>query len=137
MFTPFFYILKAKGVHVSLTEWLTLMEALEKQLCGASLTNFYYLARMILVKSEADFDKFDLAFKEYFKDVKSENIPEHVMRWLERDDPGEEEQQHMAEEAQKRREKRDAKTVNEQRVMPPRDIEYNLVFQISNKLLEL
>ena len=114
MFTPFFYILKAKGVHVSLTEWLTLMEALDKQLCGASLTNFYYMARMILVKSEADFDKFDLAFKEYFKDVKSENIPDYVMRWLERDDPDEEEQQHMAEEAQKRREKRDAKTVNEQ-----------------------
>ena len=28
MFTPFFYILKAKGIEVSLTEWVTLMEAL-------------------------------------------------------------------------------------------------------------
>lgn len=33
MFSPFFYILKAKGLDVSLTEWLTLMDALDKGLC--------------------------------------------------------------------------------------------------------
>ena len=52
MFTPFFYLLKAKGLEVSLTEWLTFMEALDQGLSGASLTQFYYLGRMILVKSE-------------------------------------------------------------------------------------
>ena len=30
MFTPFFYLLKAKGLEVSLTEWLTFMEALDQ-----------------------------------------------------------------------------------------------------------
>ena len=52
MFTDFFYTCKAKGLDISLSEWLTLMEALEKGLAGSSLTQFYYLARMILVKSE-------------------------------------------------------------------------------------
>ena len=57
MFNNFFYELKNKGLDVSLTEWLTLHEALEKDLAGSSLTAFYYLSRSILVKSETDFDK--------------------------------------------------------------------------------
>ena len=61
MFSPFFYILKAKGLDVSLTEWLTLMDALDKGLCESNIDKFYYVARMILVKSEADYDKFDVA----------------------------------------------------------------------------
>ena len=59
MFTPIFYLLKAKGLEVSLTEWLTFMAALDQGLSGASLTQFYYLGRMILVKSETDYDKYD------------------------------------------------------------------------------
>ena len=65
MFSPFFYILKAKGLDVSLTEWLTLMDALDKGLCESNINKFYYVARMILVKSEADYDKFDVAFDFY------------------------------------------------------------------------
>ena len=64
MFINFFHTLRAKGVRVTLGEWLTLQEALDKDLCGSSLTQFYYVARMILVKSETDFDKFDMAFEE-------------------------------------------------------------------------
>ena len=60
MFTKFFYTCRAKGLRIALTEWLALQEALEKGLAGSSLTEFYYLARMILVKSETDFDKFDI-----------------------------------------------------------------------------
>ncbi len=116
MFTPFFYELKAKGIDVSLTEWLTLMDALEKQLCGASLTNFYHLARMILVKSEADFDKFDRAFQAYFRGVHKEDIPEQIMSWLDNGDPEEDEPEHMEEDGAKEKplEGRDAKTVHEQ-----------------------
>ncbi|MDE6962414.1 MAG: VWA containing CoxE family protein, partial [Lachnospiraceae bacterium] len=73
MFTNFFYTCKAKGLQITLSEWLTLQEALDKGLCGSSLTQFYYLARMILVKSETDFDKFDMAFEETFKGILSEN----------------------------------------------------------------
>ena len=63
MFIKFFDALRAKGLRVTLGEWLTLQEALDSGLCGSSLTQFYYVARMILVKSETDFDKYDMAFE--------------------------------------------------------------------------
>ena len=72
MFIDFFHTLRAKGLRVTLGEWLTLQEALDSGLCGSSLTQFYYVARMILVKSETDFDKFDMAFEECFKAVQRE-----------------------------------------------------------------
>lgn len=85
MFTDFFYTCKAKGLDISLSEWLTLMEALDKGMAGSSLTQFYYLARMILVKSETDFDKFDMAFEEHFKGIQSENeISKQMLRWLDK-----------------------------------------------------
>ncbi len=62
MFSAFFYLLRARGLDVSLNEWLTLMEALEKGLAQSSLTSFYYLARAILVKSETEYDTFDVLF---------------------------------------------------------------------------
>ena len=87
MFTKFFYTCKAKGLHITLSEWLTLQDALDRGLAGSSLTQFYYLARMILVKNETDFDKFDLAFDECFKAVKSENeVTSEMLRWLDKSD---------------------------------------------------
>ena len=47
MFSTFFYTLKAKGLDVSLTEWIALHDALNKGLGGSSLTGFYYMARAI------------------------------------------------------------------------------------------
>lgn len=83
MFSAFFYLLRGRGLDVSLNEWLTLMEALNKGLAGSSLTGFYYLSRAILVKSEADFDKFDGAFLEYFKNVQNfEELPKELIDWL-------------------------------------------------------
>ena len=85
MFSTFFYTCKEKGLNVTLSEWLTLQEALDKGLCNSSLTEFYYLARMILVKSETDFDKFDMAFEETFKGIQSENeISKNMMKWLDK-----------------------------------------------------
>lgn len=87
MFTDFFYTCKAKGLHITLSEWLTLHDALEQGLAGSSLTQFYYLARMILVKSETDFDKFDLAFEESFKGIQSENeIGAQMLKWLDKEE---------------------------------------------------
>lgn len=83
MFTAFFYLLRSRGLDVSLNEWLTLTEALDKGLAGSSFTRFYYLSRSILVKSEVDFDKFDGAFLEYFKDIKTyEELPKELIEWL-------------------------------------------------------
>ena len=87
MFTKLFYTCKAKGLHITLSEWLTLQDALDKGLADSSLTQFYYLARMILVKSETDFDKFDLAFDECFKAIQSENeVTSEMLRWLDKSD---------------------------------------------------
>lgn len=87
MFSKFFYTLKDKGLEVSLSEWLTLQDALQKGLCHSSLTEFYYLARMILVKSETEFDKFDMAFEECFKGVKTETeVGKNMLRWLDKSD---------------------------------------------------
>lgn len=85
MFTTFFYTLKAKGLDVSLSEWITLFKAMEEGLHGSSLTGFYYMAKAVLVKNETDFDKFDLAFEECFKGIKSENtITDTMLKWLDK-----------------------------------------------------
>ena len=90
MFASFFYLLRARGLQVSLNEWMTFVEALDKGLFGANFTQFYYLARSILVKSEADYDRFDRAFLEFFKDVPfdSEALAEELLKLL--DDPNHE-----------------------------------------------
>ena len=54
MFTNFYNNLREFGLDVTLKEWLTLQDALDKDLAGSSLTRFYYLSRMILVKSETE-----------------------------------------------------------------------------------
>lgn len=88
MFIYFFYLLKKEGVPVSMTEWMTLMDALGKGLAASSLTNFYYLARSILVKSETHFDKYDIAFQKYFEGIETtEKISEQVYKWLEKSLP--------------------------------------------------
>lgn len=87
MFIDFFHTLRDKGLKVTLGEWLTLQEALDKGLCGSSLTRFYYVARMILVKSETDFDKFDMAFEECFQAAKKETeVGAQMLRWLDKSD---------------------------------------------------
>jgi uncharacterized protein with von Willebrand factor type A (vWA) domain len=84
LFVNFFYELKKAGVPVSLTEWMTLMEALSIGLAYSSLNSFYYLARAILVKSEAYFDNFDQAFYNYFKDVEtSDDLVEQALKLME------------------------------------------------------
>lgn len=84
MFVNFFYLLKKEGVPVSITEWLTLMEALNNGMAASSLTSFYYLARSILVKSETHFDKYDIAFQKYFEGIETPaTISDQVMKWLE------------------------------------------------------
>ena len=85
MFINFFYMLKAYGVPVSITEWMTLMEALARGMALSSLTGFYHLARAVLVKSETHYDRYDLAFANYFKDIDTPvELTEKVLKWLEK-----------------------------------------------------
>ena len=86
MFLQFFYLLRAKGLSVTLNEWLTLIEAMDKGLAGSSLTGFYHLCKSILVKSETEFDKFDAVFAEYFRGISTpEDLPDEFWNWLNED----------------------------------------------------
>ena len=88
MLVPFFYKLREAGVPVSITEFLTLLEALQARLAHANAEEFYFLARAALVKDERHFDRFDRAFAAYFKaaDHTFENLltrlPEEWLRKL-------------------------------------------------------
>ena len=69
------------------------MEALTKDMAESSMTSFYNLCRAILITSEADFDKFDEVFIEYFEGISTrgktldemdmpEQMNEDVSNWL-------------------------------------------------------
>ena len=87
MLIPFFYHLREGGMKTSITELLTLHEALQHGLAGQSVDDFYFLARTTLVKDEAHLDRFDRIFGAYFKGVEDsladlmQDIPED---WLQR-----------------------------------------------------
>lgn len=84
MLIDFFYTVKQAGVPASIKEFLTLLEAMDKQVISPSLDEFYFLSRLTLVKDEAHFDKFDRAFGAYFKGIETifEKRPEIPLEWL-------------------------------------------------------
>ncbi|MEA3089728.1 MAG: uncharacterized protein QOJ04_1070, partial [Caballeronia sp.] len=69
MLIDFFYSLRGAKLPVSVKEYLTLLEALKAQVIGPSIDEFYFLARMTLIKDEKYFDKFDQAFGTYFNGI--------------------------------------------------------------------
>jgi len=69
MLVKFFFLLRKTGVPVSITELLTLLEALKAGLGDLSAERFYYLARTCLVKDEKFYDRYDRAFAAHFKGV--------------------------------------------------------------------
>lgn len=85
MFIAFFYLLRSHGLDVTPDEWMTLLEGLSRGLHQSSLTGFYRLCRAVLVKSEADFDRFDQVFLEFFREVPwNGGLPRELLDWLER-----------------------------------------------------
>jgi uncharacterized protein with von Willebrand factor type A (vWA) domain len=91
MLIDFFYTLRAAKLPVSVKEYLTLLEALQKQVVGpgsdaCSMDDFYVLSRLILVKDEKHYDKFDRAFGAYFKGVEllTDFTKEVPLDWLEK-----------------------------------------------------
>ena len=67
MFHSFFTELRAAKVPVSIREYLTLLEGVEKGVAHESLDGFYYLSRTALVKDERNLDKFDQVFSHVFR----------------------------------------------------------------------
>ncbi len=69
MLIPFFFMLRDGGMKTSITELLTLLEAMKRGVAGHSVDDFYFLARATLVKDESQLDKFDRIFAVYFKGI--------------------------------------------------------------------
>jgi uncharacterized protein len=87
MLVDFFLHLKAAKLPVSTREFLTLLDALKHDVVSGSIDDFYFLARTCMVKDEALYDRFNLAFGAYFKGVDSvfdirAEIPEEWIRKL-------------------------------------------------------
>jgi uncharacterized protein len=87
MFAGFFLELRRAKVPVSLREYLTLLEAMKRNLAAYSVDEFYYLARAALVKDERNLDKFDRVFGHHFRGLESVGepaveIPEEWLRKL-------------------------------------------------------
>jgi uncharacterized protein with von Willebrand factor type A (vWA) domain len=71
-----FVALRDGQVPVTLREYLTLLEGLERDLASQSVERFYFLARTTLVKDERNFDKFDRAFAQVFSGLMSPETAE-------------------------------------------------------------
>ena len=69
MLVGFFEHLREHRVPVSITEFLTLLRGLEAGVCQPTLDDFYGFSRICLVKDEALYDRFDVAFGSYFKAI--------------------------------------------------------------------
>jgi uncharacterized protein len=85
MFVTFFSELKAAGVPVTLREYLTLMEAMDRDLASRRVEDFYYLSRAALVKDERNLDKFDRVFGHVFKGLEllsGSEVVEIPAEWL-------------------------------------------------------
>ena len=93
MFTNLFFGFKQASVPVSMREYLTLLEAMEKNVAQWDVEEFYFLARVALAKDERNIDKFDRVFAEVFKGLESvsglageevaqQDIPEEWLRKL-------------------------------------------------------
>ena len=69
MFLDFFLLLKNDGIPVTIREYLTLLEALDREIISYKVEDFYYLSRTILIKREEHLDRFDILFGAYFQGV--------------------------------------------------------------------
>jgi hypothetical protein len=69
MFLNFFIELRNIKVPVSLREYLSLLDCLDKNVISFKVENFYYLSRASLIKNEKHIDRFDLVFSKVFKGI--------------------------------------------------------------------
>ena len=69
MFLNFFIELRNVKTPVSLREYLSLLDCLDKNVISFKVENFYYLSRASLIKNEKHIDRFDLVFSKVFKGI--------------------------------------------------------------------
>ncbi|NQZ27913.1 MAG: VWA domain-containing protein [Colwellia sp.] len=84
MFIDFFLALKKHKVPCSLRELLDLIAVLKQGVIFADVDEFYNLAKIVMVKDEIHYDKYDRAFAEYFKGIEQIDIFDKLLPedWL-------------------------------------------------------
>ena len=84
MLVDFFLRLRGHGLPVTLRELLDLLQALDARIIQGSMDDFHRLARLCLVKDETLYDRFDLAFRDFFEGIQSfaEVLGEIPQDWL-------------------------------------------------------
>jgi uncharacterized protein len=84
MFIDFLFELRQRKVPVGTQEAVALARALAKDLHGCSLEGFYFIARSLLIHSEAHLDDFDVVFASHFRGihVEAKAIVEELLSWL-------------------------------------------------------
>jgi uncharacterized protein len=86
MLIEFFFMLREGGLRPSITELLTLLEAMKRGVAGHSVDDFYYLSRSCLVKDESKFDLYDCIFAAHFRGIEdalkslAEELPDDWLR---------------------------------------------------------
>ena len=74
--------LRSQGLKVGTGEWLAFLNGLEQGL-AESLDQLYFLARAVLVHTEAHYDSFDVAFTATFEGAElPEKLKEELAAWL-------------------------------------------------------
>lgn len=84
MFIDFFMALKKHKVPCSLRELLDLIALLKAGVIFADVNDFYNLAKIVMVKDEIHYDKYDRAFSAYFKGIEQVDIFDRILPddWL-------------------------------------------------------
>ena len=83
MFEPLLYHLRGQGVQVGLQEWMAFQKALKGGL-AATVDEFFWLGRALLVHSEAHFEQYEEAFQSAMAGHEvSESLKESLAAYLE------------------------------------------------------
>jgi len=84
VFIDLFLTLRKHKVPCSLRELLDLIALLKKGIVFANIEEFYHLAKIVMVKDEIHYDKFDSAFAEYFEGIEAIDIFDKILpeEWL-------------------------------------------------------
>src|SRR6185295_15564124 len=83
LFAEFFFALRKAGLKIGLGDWMGLMQALNQGLVQPDLSDFYFVARALLIKNEALFDRYDQVFLSIFKGLEPIRADiEKFLDWL-------------------------------------------------------
>jgi len=101
MLLDFFNRLRKSDIPVTIGEYLTMLEGMADHVAGFSVDEFYYYARLSLIKDERFYDRFDTVFSDYMAgaetlfDALSADIPDEWLRANSPKDLTEEERQRI------------------------------------------